>query len=204
MTGLRRQELIGLRWRDVDLTTGSLEVVQVCEQYGTTFQLIAEPKTRASARVIQLDAATLEMLKAWRSRQAAVILRLGLPGHHEALLFANLGVSVVQPYAPDSATRILSTACRKASWGPGIAPVHGYRHRQAWSLKGVANRIAMERMGHASVQSLLRYQGSEAADRHTAAAAITQKLGRLLPLTSPSAKLTGTDGELPTPANPAT
>jgi integrase len=185
MTGLRRQELIGLPWNAVDMAACSLSVVQVCEQFGATFRLITQPKTRAGARTLQLDDATVAMLQAWRIRQSEVILQFGLPRHDDALVFANLAVAVNQPYAPDTATRTLRDACRKAGWRPGLQPVHGYRHRQGWTLKGVANRIAMERLGHASVQSLLRYQGSEDADRHEAAAVVTAKLGRLIQIERP-------------------
>ena len=56
VSGLRRGELLGLRWCDVDLDQGWLEVAQVVEQgVGRDFVIRALPKTKTSARRIGLD-----------------------------------------------------------------------------------------------------------------------------------------------------
>ena len=64
-TGLRRSELLGLRWADLDLDAGSLKVRQVVslDRYKP---FIAEPKTSQSRRVVALDAVTVAALRARR------------------------------------------------------------------------------------------------------------------------------------------
>lgn len=65
---MRRGEVIGLRWSDVDLVAGTLSVhrsvtcagYRLCETNG---------KTRNARRVIDIDGATVEVLVEWRRRQ---------------------------------------------------------------------------------------------------------------------------------------
>lgn len=68
-TGLRRGEILGLRWGDVDLKAGTLTVVQSLEQTkeGLRFK---SPKTHRSRRSIALPAMTIDALRAHRAAQA--------------------------------------------------------------------------------------------------------------------------------------
>ena len=68
MTGMRRGELVGLRWAAVDLEAGCVNVVQVTTMVGTSVSY-GEPRTRTSRRSIALDAGTTTALKAHRKRQ---------------------------------------------------------------------------------------------------------------------------------------
>src|SRR5207247_4710801 len=61
-TEMRRGELAGLRWADVDLDAGELSVRQNLVIVGTT-ATIQEPKTPRSKRTIALDDATIEVLR---------------------------------------------------------------------------------------------------------------------------------------------
>jgi integrase len=69
-TGLRRGELLGLRWKDVDLKEGSITVNQglVRTKEGLSFQ---EPKTRLSNRTIGISKEVVNELKFHRRRQMA-------------------------------------------------------------------------------------------------------------------------------------
>ena len=51
--GLRRGELLGLRWQDVDLDEAKLEVVHTLQRVGGTLRLVP-PKTEDSARTVPL------------------------------------------------------------------------------------------------------------------------------------------------------
>lgn len=78
MTGLRRGELCGLRWVDVDLEAGTISVVKsvTCVRGA---MLTGDVKTKRSHRVIDLDTTTLAVVKAWRKQQTEHRLLMG-PG----------------------------------------------------------------------------------------------------------------------------
>lgn len=66
--GLRRGELLGLRWGDVDLEAGRLEVVHTLQRVDGKLSLVP-PKTEDSARTVPLPGICVEALKAHRRRQ---------------------------------------------------------------------------------------------------------------------------------------
>ena len=76
-TGMRRGEILGLRWSDVDLDRRTLTVAQSLEQTkaGLRFKT---PKTKRSRRTIALSPSLVEELQAHRARQAAERLALGM------------------------------------------------------------------------------------------------------------------------------
>ena len=61
-TGLRASELRGLRWSDVELTTGTVHVRQRADQWG----VIGRPKTSTSTRAIPVGPFVCNVLKEWR------------------------------------------------------------------------------------------------------------------------------------------
>src|SRR6185437_5792290 len=95
-TGMRRGELLGLRWSDMDLKTGRLAVNQSLERI-TGKTVFKAPKTTTSRRTITLPALTVEALKEHRAAQATERLQLGL-GKPE-LVFSHTDGS---PMDPDS------------------------------------------------------------------------------------------------------
>jgi integrase len=78
--------LFGLRWRDVDLESGSLQVTQVVEQTKSGVS-IKEPKTERSRRTIILPPRLVQELRTHRIEQAAWRLRLGLGKDARELVF---------------------------------------------------------------------------------------------------------------------
>ena len=75
-TGMRRGELPGLRWGDVDLTAGRVAIRQASTvvDYGVQ---TSEPKTKRSRRSVALDPRTLAALRAHRQRQLEKRLLVG-------------------------------------------------------------------------------------------------------------------------------
>jgi integrase len=184
MSGLRRSELLGLRWADVDLDQGWLSVAQTCEQAGRMFRLIEAPKTKSSARTIALDDGTVAVMRAWRARLGALTLRLGIPWDASALVFPNLASgSTITPYQPDTATRMVRDLARKAGIPADVAPLHGLRHRHASSLMDLPLRLVADRMGHSTIKITGDYyqHGDDSAARRAANAA-GAALGALIPL----------------------
>lgn len=94
-TGLRRSELLGLRWRDVDLERAELHVLQSVVVVGRDVR-IGPPKTDRSRRLVALDAHTVEVL---REHQARWMQRDGSSSSVDdaALLFCNEAGSPIHP-----------------------------------------------------------------------------------------------------------
>jgi integrase len=143
-TGIRRGELLGLRWSDIDLKAARLMVNQSLErvQGRTVFK---SPKTRTSRRTITLPSLTVEALTRHKAAQAEERLRLGL-GKGE-LVFAHSNGS---PFDPDSLTKAFDKLIRAS--GVRRITFHGLRHTHISHqlMDGVHIKVVSERAGHAS------------------------------------------------------
>ena len=144
-TGIRRGELLGLRWSDIDLKAGLMTVNQSLErlQGKTVFKA---PKTRNSRRTITLPALTVEALAKHRLAQAQERLSLGL-GKPD-LVFAH---SDGWPFDPDSLTKAFDKLIRAS--GVRRITFHGLRHTHISHqlMDGVHVKVVSERAGHANV-----------------------------------------------------
>jgi integrase len=147
--GLRRGEILGLRWRDVDLDGGTLGVTGSLQGVGRRANLtIGAPKSPKSRRSVTLFPETVEALREHRARQLAERLRAGSMWKDQDLVFPNefggfLGVTLL--------TLQLDGILRRA----GLPDVrfHDLRHSAAtdWLKNGMHPKVASERLGHASV-----------------------------------------------------
>jgi integrase len=120
--GLRRGEACGLRRCDLDLSRARLTVANQITQHGWT-PVQKKPKSRAGDRVIALDDATIEILKAHLRRQDTLARRLGLTWHHSGLVFTRPDG---QPLHPQTVTRRFQTLVAEADMPP--IRLHDLRH----------------------------------------------------------------------------
>jgi integrase len=160
-TGMRRGELLGLRWKDIDLDAGVLHVEQSLEQTkgGLRFK---SPKTRYSARAISLGASIVMELRTLRKEQHEERLRLGLGREPDgALVFRRLDSSAgtFAPLVPNSVTtewRRLVTALNL----PRVS-LHAWRHTHASQLidSGMDVLTISRRLGHGSPSITLDVYG---------------------------------------------
>jgi integrase len=100
-TGLRRGELYGLRWSDIDLKSGHLTVNQAMERIKGAISFKG-PKTKTSGRTITLPAITVEVLERHRKTQLEERLKLGLGRDPRGLVFAHPDGN---PMDPDALTK---------------------------------------------------------------------------------------------------
>jgi integrase len=154
-TGVRRGELLGLRWRDVDLERARLSVVQAVEQVrGVVKKGVAlkEPKTSHGRRTIALSPAAVAELRRHRAEQAKERLKLGLGKVEGNLVFTTALGEVIAPNAFSKAF-----AAIVARVGIPRCRVHALRHTHITELlrAGVHPKIASERAGHSSVAMTL-------------------------------------------------
>ncbi len=95
-TGLRRGELLGLRWSDVDLEAARLTVRRSVETVQGVTRTKA-PKTARSARTISLAPFVVEALRRERAAQAQLRLLLGLGRDEEGWVFTRADGSAWEP-----------------------------------------------------------------------------------------------------------
>jgi integrase len=151
-TGLRRAEVCGLRWADVDLDAGTLEVTVTFNQVETqTYE--DTTKSERSARVVDLDAVTVGVLRSWKARQAELRLLVGVGWKDSGRVFcAPDGQSI----RPDTLTQAWTRAVKHSKL-PRIR-LHDLRHTHASHQLAVhANhREVADRLGHADPAFTLR------------------------------------------------
>lgn len=143
--GLRRSEIVGLNWSDVDLAAGTLSVNRALERVGGADR-VKPTKSKRSRRQIPLPKLTIAALKSLKASIADWKEFLG------GSYFASERVCVHEnghPWTLDG----LSSSYRKAAHKRRFAAsFHGLRHAHAtWLVKaGVHPRIVAERLGHSS------------------------------------------------------
>jgi integrase len=145
--GLRRGELLGLRWLDVDLTTGRIAIrhtlVMVDGKPAT-----AEPKTAKGRRSLTLAPDVLDALRAHRAQQVAERLSWGAD-------YADSGLVVTteqgRPMHPETFSGLFTRLAARA----GLPPIrlHDLRHSTASILlaRGVHPKVVSELLGHATI-----------------------------------------------------
>ena len=146
-TGMRRGELLALRWSDIDLTGNVLRVAQSLEQTAAGLRFKA-PKTKRSRRSIALSQAVVEVLQDHRVKQIEERLLLGLGKDERGLVFAQITGDTINPR---NFTKEFARIVKRS----GVRPItfHGLRHSHITALlqAGVHPKVASERAGHSSI-----------------------------------------------------
>jgi len=146
-TGLRRGELLALRWENVDFEAGTLRVVETLEQ---TKQGVRpkEPKTGKSRRTVAIGPTVIEELRRHRAEQIAARLRLGPAFNDHALAFPKEDGNF---WPPDSFTIAFRAFAR--SVGFERLSFHSLRHTHATHLlrHNTHPKIVSERLGHSTI-----------------------------------------------------
>lgn len=151
---LRREEVLGLRWEDVDLKGGSIAINRVLT-YASGEIHEGSPKSDAGERTIPLPRPVLEALKRHRKVQGERRLVAG-----EA--WQDLGHVVDRGdggrWSPPSFSKAWERFAARAGF-PGVT-FHTLRHGAATLMlaSGVPDAVAVEIMGHADSRILRRYQ----------------------------------------------
>ena len=147
-TGMRLGELLGLQWRDIDLTAGRLHVQHTLLRTRGIWRL-AEPKTARSRRRIALAPGAIEALRHHRAQQATERLHLGAAWEDNDMVFAN---AVGRPL---QANHILNRCFRPLLAKAGLPQIrfHDLRHTAATLLlhQGVHPKVVSEMLGHSSI-----------------------------------------------------
>lgn len=167
-TGMRRGELLGLRWSDVNLDAGSLSVRQI-RTVARSKVVTLTPKTDMGTRTIALDPQTVAALRSYRVAQMEERLMVGPAYANERdLVFTWEDGS---PIHPERFSCWFKKLCRSSSL-PRIR-LHDVRHSYVTALlsAGVPLKVVSQRIGHASpMVTMTIYQHVLPGDDRAAAA----------------------------------
>lgn len=147
-TGMRRGEILALRWKDVDLTRGFLAVVRSLEQTKDGGLRFKDVKKKRSRRPISIPKLLIEALAPHRQAQDKHREMYGADYEDNGLICCREDGSIWPPAAFTSAYRDLLRR-RKI---PNIR-FHDLRHSHASQLlrDGVNPKVISERLGHSKV-----------------------------------------------------
>ena len=150
-TGMRRGEVLGLRWSDLDLDASRLSVVQTVTVVRRELAF-SEPKTAKGRRSVALDSVTVDALRHHRRRQLEERVAWGEAWEDAGLVFTREDGTVIDP------TRFTAWFQQHAhSAGLPRIRLHDLRHSYATAAltAGIPAKVVSERLGHANVSITL-------------------------------------------------
>jgi integrase len=150
-TGMRRGEILALRWRNVDFDHGALRVVESLEQTKAGLRFKG-PKTE-KARGITLPSFAVDELRRLKRQQAEELLAIGVRQNVDTLVCARADG---EPHQPRSLTHEFTYAISRVKDIPRVR-FHDLRHSHATQLlsAGVHPKIAQERLGHSTITTTM-------------------------------------------------
>lgn len=168
-TGMRQGQLLGLRWRAVDLESGSLAVIGNLQSLPTVgLTITAKQKTAKSRHRVELSSSTVAVLRSHRARQLEERLMAGDAWEDHDLVFPHL---LGGPMSRDQLVRHGFNPLLKAADLPQIR-FHDLRHTTATLLlgQGIHPKIVSDLLGHSTVAITLDTYSHVTQSMHRAAA----------------------------------
>jgi integrase len=166
MTGMRRNEVLGLKWDDLDFEKKTISLNRGLVAVGYELHQ-TRGKTRNARRPIDLDATTLAVLAGWKAHQAAEFAAVGIDD--AGWVFTD---GDGQPIHPHALSQAFERITRRA--GVPVIRLHDLRHTHGTLLikEGVPVKVVSERLGHANIAFTIQtYQhvlpGMQADAAHT-------------------------------------
>jgi len=146
-TGMRRGELAGLRWTDVDLNAGRVSPRRPRVVVDNEV-IVSEPKTAKGRRSLALDPVTVAALRRHRAEQATERIAAGPLWRHSGLVFTWPDGSPIHPQR-------FSSWFEQHAQAAGLPRIrlHDVRHSYATAAlaAGIPAKVVSERLGHANI-----------------------------------------------------
>lgn len=165
-TGLRRGELLGLEWSDVDFKNKTISVSKTLVTINGKLST-QSPKTKRSARTISLDDSTVQVLKDWKLEQKKLFFKLGVKSKNIVITNTKGGYFDFAHFRDELKYFLGKHKLKQFS-------VHSLRHTHASLLfeAGIEPKTISDRLGHSNIQTTLDMythlndkQRSDVADR---------------------------------------
>jgi integrase len=176
MTGMRRNEVLGLKWPDLDFTKKRLHLNRGLVAVGYEVHQ-TRGKTKTARRAIALDDTTLDVLAGWRAHQTASFAAVGIT-NEEGWVFTD---GDGQPMHPHS----VYEAFRRIVHNAGVPTIrfHDLRHTHGSLLikDGIPVKVVSERLGHANIAFTMHTYQHVLPGMQTDAAIATERLAKPVP-----------------------
>ena len=165
-TGLRRGELLGLEWSDVDFKNKTISINRTLVSINGRLS-VQTPKTKRSTRTISLDDSTVQILKNWKLEQKKLFFKHGIKLKNIVITNTVGGYFDFANFRDDLQCFIRKHKLKQFS-------VHSLRHTHASLLfeAGIEPKTISDRLGHSNIQTTLDMythlndrQRSDVADR---------------------------------------
>lgn len=143
-TGMRKGEVLGLQWNDIDLKQGIIQVKRTLVIANKTIYLKDNPKTESSIRSISVAENTIKQLREYKLKQLPNELNLVFPSPKTNKLLY-----------PNSLDKHFAKTIKAA--GVPVISFHGLRHTFATTLLelGVNAKIVQEMLGHSTIKTTM-------------------------------------------------
>jgi integrase len=151
-TGMRRSELLALRWTDVDLLLCQIYVTRSLHHLRTGEIIFRAPKTIKGRRMVSLSPSTAQLLHEYKENQEEQRASLGIPLDDDDPVFSDLEG---KPFLPDTVSHAWVKLVKRIGL-EGIR-LHDARHTHASLMlkQGVHPKVVQERLGHAIISTTL-------------------------------------------------
>ena len=147
-TGMRRSELLALRWQDLDLLLCQVSVNRSLHHLRDGSYVFTEPKSARSRRTIALSPSSVQVLQDHYEKRKLEQTMLGIPLKDDDLVFSTPDG---KPLRPNRVTRAWTMLAARA--GVKVIRLHDARHTHASLMlkQGIHPKIVQERLGHSTI-----------------------------------------------------
>lgn len=146
-TGMRRSELLALRWQDIDFILGQIYVNRSLHVLKGGRVIFKSPKTAKGRRTVALPPSAFLVLNEYRETKEAESLLLDKPITDADLVFSTLG----KPLLPNTVTHAWIKLVRRS--GLKVIRFHDARHSHASLMlrQNIHPKVVQERLGHSTI-----------------------------------------------------
>jgi integrase len=175
-TGMRRNELLGLKWTDIDFNKQRLALNRGLVAIGYEVHQ-TRGKTKTARRNIALDNTTLAVLDGWRALQTAEFAAVGIDNDEQWVFTTGNGTTVHPHAVRESFLRIVNNADVRRIRFHDLRHTHGSLLLQA----GIPVKVVSERLGHANIAFTIQTYQHLLPGMQADAATTTERLATPVP-----------------------